>query len=90
MRIGLNSPDLQGVPTETAATSSAAVDKTRPASSEGGDSFPEDTVTISSLAQRALQTPDIRHDQVGSLQQSVSNGQYELDPSAIAEAMLCH
>jgi hypothetical protein len=37
---------------------------------------------------RASQTPDIRHDLVGSLQQSVSNWEYELDPSAIAEAML--
>jgi len=88
MRIGLNPPDLTGVSTEAAANSSAPVGKGRPASSAEGDSFPEDTVTISSLAQRALQTPDIRHDQVGSLQQSVSNGQYELDPSAIAEAML--
>jgi flagellar biosynthesis anti-sigma factor FlgM len=88
MRIGLNSPDLQGVSTETAAASNATVGKTRAASGEVGDSFPEDTVTISSLALRALQTPDMRHDQVGSLQQEVFNGQYELDPRAIAEAML--
>lgn len=87
MRIGLNSPDLQGVSTETEA-SSAAVGKNRPASNEDGDSFPEDTVTIHSLASRALQTPEIRHDQVGSLQQNVADGTYELNPSAIAEAML--
>jgi flagellar biosynthesis anti-sigma factor FlgM len=88
MRIGLNPSDLQGVTNETAATSTAAAGKTRPASGEEGDSFPEDTVTISSLALRALQTPELRHDQVDTLQQSVSAGQYELDPSAIAEAML--
>jgi flagellar biosynthesis anti-sigma factor FlgM len=88
MRIGLNTPDLTGVSTDTAATSSAAAGKAHPASSEPGDSFPEDTVSISSLASRALQTPDLRHDQVSSLQQSVSNGDYELDPNAIAEAML--
>lgn len=88
MRIGLNSPDPQGVSTETAATSSAAAGKTRLACGEHGDSFPEDTVTISSLALRALQTPDIRQDQVASLQQNVADGHYELDPSAIAEAML--
>jgi flagellar biosynthesis anti-sigma factor FlgM len=88
MRIGPNSPDLQGVSNEAAATSTAAADKTRLASGAEADSFPEDTVTISSLALRALQTPDTRHDQVASLQQSVSSGQYELDPSAIAEAML--
>jgi flagellar biosynthesis anti-sigma factor FlgM len=88
MRIGPNSPDLQSVSNETAASSTTAAGKTRPAPSDDGDSFPEDTVTISSLALRALQTPDIRHDQVGSLQQSVSNGEYELDPGAIAEAML--
>jgi flagellar biosynthesis anti-sigma factor FlgM len=83
MRIGLNTPDLQGVSND-AATSG----KARPEASEGGDSFPEDTVSISSLALQALQTPDIRHDQVANLQQSVSDGQYALDPSAIAEAML--
>jgi flagellar biosynthesis anti-sigma factor FlgM len=88
MRIGLNLPDLQGVSSDTAATSTSAAGKTLPAASEDGDSFPEDTVSISSLALRALQTPDIRQDQVGSLQQSVSNGEYELDPGAIAEAML--
>ncbi|MFZ0284119.1 MAG: flagellar biosynthesis anti-sigma factor FlgM [Terriglobales bacterium] len=88
MRIGLNSPDLQGVSNQTAATSTAAAGATRPESAEGADSFPEDTVTISSLALQALQTPDVRHDQVASLQQSVSDGQYELDPGAIAEAML--
>jgi len=87
MRIGLNTPDLQGVSTETTAGSSA-VSKTRRVSGEEGDSFPEDTVTISSLASRALQTPAIRHDQVGGLQQSVADGNYELDPGAIAEAML--
>jgi flagellar biosynthesis anti-sigma factor FlgM len=88
MRIGPNSPDLQRVSTETAATSSAAAGKTELPSGAEADSFPEDTVTISSLALRALQTPDIRHDQVAGLQQSVSNGLYELDPGAIAEAML--
>jgi flagellar biosynthesis anti-sigma factor FlgM len=88
MRIGLNSPDLPGASNETAATSATAAGKPRAASSDAGDSFPEDTVTISSLALRALQTPDLRHDQVSSLQQSVADGHYQLDPSAIAEAML--
>jgi flagellar biosynthesis anti-sigma factor FlgM len=88
MRIGLNSTDLQNVSNETATAPTAAPGKPRPASNDNGDSFPEDTVSISSLALRALQTPDVRHDQVGSLQKSVSDGEYELDPSAIAEAML--
>jgi flagellar biosynthesis anti-sigma factor FlgM len=88
MRIGLNSPDLQNVSNETATASTAAPGKPRPASGDNADSFPEDTVSISSLSVRALQTPEVRHDQVESLQQSVSHGEYELDPSAIAEAML--
>lgn len=88
MRIGLNSPDLQGVSREPAVPSSATASQTRPASAESGDSFPEDTVSISSLALRALQTPQIRQDQVDSLQQKVANGEYELDPSAVAEAIL--
>jgi len=87
MRISLNSPDLQGVARDS-ATSSAGAHPAHAATPESGDGFPEDRVTISSLALQAMQTPEIREGQVASLQQKVLNGQYELDPQAIADAML--
>ena len=88
MRIGLNATDLQGVSREPAVPSSATASQARSASAENGDGFPEDTVSISSLALRALQTPQIRQDQLDSLQQKVAEGRYELDPSAVAKAIL--
>lgn len=86
MRIGLNSGDVQRIANDAATPVSAG--RTREVSGEDGDSVPEDMVTISSLAQQVLQMPEIRQDRVSTLQQSVGEGQYEIDPESIAEAML--
>jgi len=87
MRIGLNTNDLQGVSgKQDAATSPAVSISSTPV--EGEDSFPEDKVTISSLAMRALQTPEVRQEEVDHLQRSVANGRYQIDSAAIAEAIL--
>lgn len=87
MRIGSNIPDLQGVSTDRTESSSSA-NKARAASTEESESFPEDTVSISTLTARALQSPEVRQDKVDSLRQSVSSGEYQVDPSAIAAAMV--
>lgn len=87
MRIGSNLPDLQGVLNDRAESSSSP-SKARAASAEEGESFAEDTVSISALTAKALQMPEVRQDKVDSLRQSVSNGQYELDPNMIAAAMV--
>jgi len=86
MRIGSNLPDLQGVSNDRAESSSPS--KARAASTEEGESFAEDTVSISALTAKALQMPEVRQDKVDSLRQSVSSGQYELDPTMIAAAMV--
>ena len=88
MRIGPNLPDLQGVSTNRAENSSAAAGKTSVESSSDSESFAEDTVSISSLAAKAMQMPATREDKVDSFRQSVASGQYELDPDAIAAAMV--
>jgi flagellar biosynthesis anti-sigma factor FlgM len=88
MRIGPNVTDLRSVSTDRAENSSATSAKTRVESFEPSESFAEDTVSISSLAAKAMQTPPIRQDKVESLRQSVASGQYELDPDAIASAMV--
>lgn len=87
MRIGSNIPDLQGVSTERAENSSSA-SKTRGPFAEESESFPEDTVSISTLTAKALQMPEVRQGKVDDLRQRVLSGQYELDPSTIAEAMV--
>lgn len=86
MRIGPNIPDLEGISAASTGNASSA-SKANPAAEEN-ESFPEDTVTISTLTAKALQTPEVRQDKVDSLHQSVSSGQYQLDPYAIAAAMV--
>ena len=88
MRIGPNLSDLQGVSTDRAENSSAAAGKPRVQSSGDSESFAEDTVSISSLAAKAMQMPAVRANKVESLRQTVASGQYKLDPQAIAAAMV--
>ena len=88
MRIGSNIPDLQVVSTTRAGGSSAAASKVRKASVEGSDSEPQDRLTITGLTTQALETPEIRQDQVDSLRPMVLSGEYRLDPAQIAGAML--
>jgi len=47
-----------------------------------------DTVAVSSLVSKAMETSPIRQDKVESLRQSVEQGQYKIEPDKIAEAML--
>lgn len=42
---------------------------------------------IQSLTAEAMNTPPVRQDKVDALKQSVANGEYHLDPSAIASAI---
>lgn len=87
MRIGPNIPDLQGVSaarTDNASSTSQA----HSAAADESESLPEDTVTISTLTAKALQMPEVRQDKVDTLRQSVSSGQYQVDPYAIADAMV--
>jgi len=87
MRIGSNSSAFQNVSNDAGVPSTGSASKTRTGET-GEDVFAEDTVTIGGLASRAMQSPDTRHEMVDRLQQSVSDGDYDLDPHAIAEAML--
>lgn len=87
MRIGLNTPDPHGISTEKAKAGST----TSPNSAaQAGDSATvvRDTVSLSSLASRALQTPEIRQDKIDSLRQQIKSGDYKLDAHATAAAML--
>ncbi len=86
MRIGLNTPNPQ--PISNGATATSRGNATQRESVEQGKSLPEDTVTISNLAAQALQTPEIRQAEIERLQESVQTGRYQIDPQAIAEAML--
>lgn len=63
-----------GVPDEN-----ASVDRT---------TFRSDSVSLGALVSQAMRSPEIRQDRVDQLKQSISIGQYKLDPHAIAAAMI--
>jgi flagellar biosynthesis anti-sigma factor FlgM len=89
MKIGLNTPDPQPLSTETAKKPAAAATdhiEYEPGSDEAAMS--QDRVTLSALATQALALPEVRQGLVESLRQSINSGEYQLDPSAIADAIL--
>jgi negative regulator of flagellin synthesis FlgM len=86
MRIGLNIPNPPEVSTGRASTSSASPNAV--SSTSGADNFSGDTVSLSSLAARALQLPDVRQDKVDSLRQQIATGEYSVDSQKTADAML--
>jgi flagellar biosynthesis anti-sigma factor FlgM len=89
MRIGLNAPDPQPVSAEQAQKSStAATNYSGPSGAGDKSAFSQDTVTLSALATQALRTPEVRQGLIDRLKQSISGGQYQLDPHEIADAML--
>jgi flagellar biosynthesis anti-sigma factor FlgM len=89
MRIGLNAADQQSISAEQSRKSSTpATNQAESPSAADNATFSQDRVTLSSLATQAMGMPEVRQAQVDSLRQSVSSGQYQLDPNQIADAML--
>jgi flagellar biosynthesis anti-sigma factor FlgM len=89
MRIGLNPAEQQPIAADqTKKSSTAATNQSEPSHVGDEFAFSQDRVTLSALATQALATPEIRQTQVDSLRQSVSSGQYQLDPNQIADSML--
>ena len=76
-----NEPASQQVAAQNAALSSSegAGDRT---------TLTSDSASLSSLVGKALSSPEVRQDRVDSLKQSVSSGNYNLDPGKIASSMI--
>ncbi len=89
MRIGLDTTDPQLISPEPAQKSpKPAIGQPEPLPVDDKTSLSADTVSISALATQALNQPEVRQNLVDSLRQSVNSGQYKLDSSAIASAIL--
>jgi negative regulator of flagellin synthesis FlgM len=71
----------QKIATENAAKSDLS-------STEDRATLTSDSASVSSLASTALSSPQVRQGLVDSLKQSVSSGQYQLDPDKIAASMV--
>ncbi len=87
MRIDLNSASLGGVEREenTKKPSGKASGASR---TDDKASLSVDTVSIAALTTQALAAPQVRQDRVDALRQAIQSGQYQVDPSQIAQAML--
>ena len=90
MRIDLNRTAANDVAAEQQTKQVAAAEhsKTNAVAHEDTTSFSTDSVAVSDLTAKALQTPEVRQDKVNSLRQAVQNGSYKVDPQAVADAML--
>jgi flagellar biosynthesis anti-sigma factor FlgM len=58
--------------------------------SEAGDrtTLNSDDNSIQLLTKQALQSPEVRQGKVEAIRQSVSSGEYQVDPGKIADAMI--
>ena len=89
MRIDLNTPVPQNTATEKSEKSAVSTNQAAQSAAKADNAAGlQDTVSLSSLATQALNSPEVRHDKVDSLRQAVSSGQYQIDPKAIADAIL--
>ena len=86
MRIDSNFPLQRGAETEKSNKSVAG--KFVPPQAEESHESGGDSVTLSSLASKALDTPEVRQDKVDGLRAAVQNGSYTVDPEQTADAML--
>jgi flagellar biosynthesis anti-sigma factor FlgM len=61
-----------------------------PAAAAGEDrtTLTSDSAAVETLVSTAMNSPAVRQQTVENLRQAVSGGQYQLDPAAIADAML--
>jgi flagellar biosynthesis anti-sigma factor FlgM len=87
MRIDLNPPLQRGIETEKSGKSLQS-SNARASRANDDAGLSEDSVTLSSLATKALESSEVRQDKVDGLRQAIQNGQYSVDPQQVAEAML--
>ncbi|HSY37734.1 MAG TPA: flagellar biosynthesis anti-sigma factor FlgM [Acidobacteriaceae bacterium] len=57
-------------------------------SSDDRTTLTSDTTSLASLVSAALSSPEVRQGRVDNLRQAISNGEYQVDPSSVAAAMV--
>ena len=57
-------------------------------STEDRTTLHTDSQSVQALTSQALNSPEIRQGKVDTLRQSVGSGEYQIDPAAIAGAMI--
>jgi flagellar biosynthesis anti-sigma factor FlgM len=88
--------DLSG-PAVTQLQAEQSPKQTSTGLADSGLSETTDRATLNSggtsvqlLTKQALQSPEVRQDKVDAIRQSISSGQYQVDPAKIADAMIAN
>jgi flagellar biosynthesis anti-sigma factor FlgM len=91
MKIDLNSPAASQLSVDRGAkqVSNGSLTGTQ-ATTEDRISFHSDSLSVQSLTNQALNSPQIRTDKVDALRQSVASGTYQPDANQTAGAMIEH
>jgi flagellar biosynthesis anti-sigma factor FlgM len=89
MKIEFNGPAISQLPSESVG---ARVSNTGPAEAQNAaqdrTTLHSDEASIQSLANQALRSPEVRETTVQTLRQSVSSGQYKVDSTQTANAIV--
>jgi flagellar biosynthesis anti-sigma factor FlgM len=90
MRIDLYSSTAGQIASEQSAQQVATQNTGNSGQPVGEDTatLTTDSTSVSSLASTAMNSPEVRQNLVDSLKQSIANGSYELNPTAIASSMV--
>lgn len=88
MRVDIFNAPAGQLSAELSSSQSSAQKGLQPGEPEDRATLTADSTSVGSLVSAALSSPEVRQNMVDSLQQSVSSGQYALDPGKIAAAMV--
>jgi negative regulator of flagellin synthesis FlgM len=89
MKIDANSLSGPQVQSELSPKqTTAAIKDSTLSEAEDRTTFNSGGSSVEILTKQALQSPEVREGKVEAIRQSVSSGQYQIDPSKIADAMI--
>ena len=88
MKIDINAPLTSGISAKQPAKATPAAESRDYASPQDRTTLSVDSVAVSALQARALETPPIRSDRVAALRLSIQRGAYHVDTHKAAEGIL--
>ncbi len=91
MKIEVNNPAVNQLPVDRGPkqVANGSVVGTQGAT-EDRTTLVSDSYSVQSLTSQALSSPEVRQAKVDALRQSVSGGEYQVDPTKIAGAIIDH
>lgn len=84
----LTNPNLTSGGVEAPSRTRTEGQSTPPARSMPTGNDSTDLSPAAEMVAQAMQMPDVREDRVGSLQQQIASGAYQVAPQDVADAML--